>query len=532
MSHIGKPPCDEGAILYGAKPSPCSPEAHRWTLVAAILGSGMAFVDGTVVNVALPAIQRELSATAAQAQWIIESYALFLASLLLVGGALGDRFGRRFVFMVGTGVFCVAAIGCALSVTVGQLIAARAVQGLGAALLVPGSLALISATFPQAERGRAIGTWSAFSGMAAAVGPVLGGYLIDHYSWTWAFLVNVPVGAVLLALCLTKVPESRGNAAGSGLDVVGATLATVALAGIVFAFIEAPVRGWTAAVLFALLAGMLGLALFVVAEWRNRSAMLPLQLFRIRNFTGANVLTLLLYAALGGGLFFFPLNLIQVQGYGATAAGAALLPFIAIMFLLSRWAGTLVERFGARIPLVVGPLVAAAGFAMFAVPSIGGTYMSTFLPAVCVLGLGMAVTVAPLTTTVMNSVGPELAGVASGVNNAISRAAALLAIAVLGIVMTLAFDATLSSRLSSMQLPSALLGAIEEQRDLLAAIEVPANIDAATASAIKRAVGEAFVSGFRWVMVVCSALALISAWSAWMLIVPRSGPSSPISTAP
>jgi EmrB/QacA subfamily drug resistance transporter len=522
MSHIGKPPCDEGAILYGAKPSPCSPGAHRWTLVAAILGSGMAFVDGTVVNVALPAIQRDLAATAAQAQWVIESYALLLASLLLVGGALGDRFGRRLVFMAGTGVFCSAAIGCALSVTIGQLIAARAVQGLGAALLVPGSLALISATFTQAERGRAIGTWSAFSGMAAAIGPVLGGFLVDHYSWTWAFLVNVPIGAVLLAICLAKVPESRGNATGPGLDVAGATLVTLGLAGIVFAFIEAPVRGWTAAVLSALLAGLLGLVLFVVAESRNRSAMLPLQLFRIRNFTGANVLTLLLYAALGGGLFFFPLNLIQVQGYGATAAGAAMLPFIAIMFLLSRWAGTLVEQFGARIPLVVGPLVAAAGFAMFAVPSIGGTYTSTFLPAVCVLGLGMAVTVAPLTTTVMNAVGPDLAGVASGVNNAVSRAAALLAIAVLGIVMTLAFEAALGSRLSTMELPPALLSTIEQQLDLLAAIKVPANVDPPTAFAIKRAVGEAFVAGFRWVMAACSALALISALSAWVLITPHS----------
>jgi EmrB/QacA subfamily drug resistance transporter len=520
MSHIGKPPCDEGAILYGANASPCSAAAHRWTLVAAILGSSMAFVDGTVVNVALPAMQRELGATAAQAQWIIESYALFLASLLLVGGALGDRFGRRLVFMAGTALFCVAAAACALSVTVGQLIAARAVQGVGAALLVPGSLALISATFPQQERGKAIGTWSAFSGMAAAVGPVLGGFLVDHYSWTWAFLVNVPVGAVLLAICLAKVPESRGApAAGAGLDAVGATLATVGLAGIVYAFIEAPVHGWSAAaVLGAMVAGVAGVALFVAVEARNRSPMLPLQLFRIRDFTGANLLTLLLYAALGGGLFFFPLNLVQVQGYGATAAGAAMLPFIAIMFLLSRWAGTLVDRFGARLPLVVGPLVAAAGFALFAVPAVGGSYYSTFLPAVCVLGLGMAVTVAPLTTTVMNSVGPELAGVASGVNNAVSRAAALLAIAVLGIIMTLAFDAVLGTRLSSMNLPSALLDAVAQQRRSLAGMTVPQGIDAATASAIRQAIGEAFVAGFRWVMAACAGLALLSALSAWLLI--------------
>lgn len=527
MSHIGKPPCDEGVILYGAKASPCAAAARRWTLIAAILGSSMAFVDGTVVNVALPAIQREMGATASQAQWIIEAYALLLASLLLVGGALGDRFGRRLVFMAGVGLFCIAAIACALSATVHQLIAARAVQGVGAALLVPGSLALISATFAQAERGQAIGTWSAFTGIAAAAGPVLGGFLVDHYSWTWAFLVNVPVGAVLLALCIAKVPESRGApAAAAGLDGMGATLATVGLAGIVFAFIEAPARGWAAtAVWGAMLAGIAGLALFVFVESRQRSPMLALNLFRIRDFTGSNLLTLLLYAALGGGLFFFPLNLVQVQGYGATAAGAAMLPFISIMFLLSRWAGKLVDRLGARLPLVVGPVVAAAGFALFAVPFVGGSYWSTFFPAVCVLGLGMAITVAPLTTTVMNSVGPELAGVASGVNNAVSRAASVLAIAVLGIVMTQAFDTVLSSRLQAMDLPPALLGAVAAQRHSLAAMAVPAGADAATAQAIAGAVGEAFVAGFRRVMLACSALALLGALSAWLLIAPRAAAS-------
>ena len=482
----------------------------------------MAFVDGTVVNVALPALQRALGATASQAQWIIESYALLLASLLLVGGALGDRFGRRRVFMAGVALFCAAAVACALSKTVGQLIAARAVQGIGAALLVPGSLALISAAYPQAERGQAIGTWSAFSGVAAAAGPVLGGFLIDHYSWTWAFLLNVPIGAVLLAICAARVPESRGAPA-AGPDAWGATLATAGLAGIVFAFIEAPVQGWRAApVVGAMLAGILGLALFVVVEARQRSPMLPLDLFRIRDFTGANLLTFLLYAALGGGLFFFPLNLVQVQGYSATAAGAAMLPFISIMFLLSRWAGKLVDRFGARAPLVVGPLVAAGGFGLFAVPFIGGSYASTFLPAVCVLGLGMAVTVAPLTTTVMNAVGPGLAGVASGVNNAVSRAASVLAIAVLGIVMTTAFDDALSSRLSSMELPPAVLEAIAKQRHNLAALAVPEGGDAARAAAIKRAVGEAFVFGFRWVMLACAALAVLAAAGAWLLITPRA----------
>ena len=519
MSHIGSPPCDAGQILHGTRAPRCQAATQRWTLVTAILGSSMAFVDGTVVNVALPALQRALGASAAEAQWIIESYALLLSSLLLVGGTLGDRWGRRRIFMLGVGVFTVASIACALSQTAWQLIAARAVQGLGAALLVPGSLSLISTSFSEAERGQAIGTWSAFSGIAAAIGPVIGGYLIDHHSWTWAFLINVPVGIVLLVLCRPHVAESRGASAESRLDVAGAVLATVGLAGVVFALIEAPSRGWAAPVVAgAGLVGVLALLGFVVVELRSRQPMLPMSLFRHRHFAGTNVLTLLLYAALGGGLYFLPLNLIQVQGYGATAAGAALLPFIAIMFLLSRWAGQLVDRWGPRRPLVLGPLIAAVGFAAFAVPSVGGSYASSFLPAVCLLGLGMAVTVAPLTTTVMNAVGSDLAGVASGVNNAVSRVAGLLALAVLGLLMTSRFDAVLGEQLAAARLPPAVVQAVEQQRGQLAAIVAPEGSDAATAEAVHHAVGLAFVAGFRWVMLACAGLALLSALSAWFFI--------------
>jgi EmrB/QacA subfamily drug resistance transporter len=524
MPQLGKPPCEEGVILSGAPATPCTARSKHWTLVAAILGSSLAFIDGTVVNVALPAIQRELGAATSDAQWIVESYALFLASLLLVGGVLGDRFGRKRIFMVGTALFTLASIGCSLSTAVGPLIVARAVQGIGAALLVPGSLALISATYPPSERGAAIGTWSAFSGITAAIGPVIGGFLVDHYSWTWAFLVNAPVGAVLLALCAARVPESKGDTKAGSIDALGASLVTIGLAGLVFAFIEAPSRGWTATPIgVAMVVGGIALLLFLRVESRAASPMLPLGLFRERNFAGANVLTLLLYAALGGSLFFVPLNLIQVQGYGATAAGAALLPFIAIMFAMSRWAGSLVDRFGSKLPLTVGPLIATLGFALFALPSVEGSYWTAFFPAICILGLGMSVTVAPLTTTVMNAVGKELAGTASGINNAVSRTAALLAIALFGLVLTQSFNTTLYRELAGMHAPAGLVSAVMDQRQKLAGIVLPDGYPAVAVAAMKHAVKASFVAGFRWVMLISAALALLSSVSAAILIQGKPG---------
>jgi EmrB/QacA subfamily drug resistance transporter len=519
MLQVGKSPCDDVAIRHGPAPQPCAASARRWVLVAAILGSGMAFIDGTVVNVALPAIQRDLDASVFEAQWVVESYALFLASLLLVGGSLGDRFGRRRLFTLGVAVFGAASIACALSRDVQQLIAARALQGVGGALLVPGSLALISASYPETERGRAIGTWSGFSGITAALGPVLGGYLVDHYSWAWAFLVNVPLALAALAIAWTRVPESRNPHATRALDLRGALLATVGLGGVVYAFVEAPTRHWgSAPVVIATVIGVAALIGFVVAERRAHAPMLPLRFFRNRNFAGANLLTLLLYAALGGGLFFLPLDLIQVQGWSATAAGAALLPFILIMFALSRWAGRLVDRVGPRLPLIVGPLIAALGFAALALPGVDAGYWRDFFPAIVVLGFGMTVTVAPLTTTVMNAVGPDAAGTASGVNNAVSRAAGLLAIAIFGSLMAWAFDARLPEALQAAKLPPDLAAAVQAQRAKLAAVELPAHVGEAAAAAVRRAVGEAFVAGFRWIMVASALLALAGAAVAALFI--------------
>lgn len=497
--------------------------SRRWVLVAAIVGSGMAFVDGTVVNVALPAIQQGLDATAADGQWVIEAYALLLAALLLPGGALGDHFGRRRMFMLGTALFTIASAACAAAPNAEALIAARALQGLGAALLVPGSLTLLSAAYPQAERGRAIGTWSAFSGMAAAVGPVLGGFLVDHVSWRWAFLINLPPGALLLAICATRVEESHGEASRAPVDLPGAALATLGLGAVVFALIEAPTHGaGSARVVASALVGLAALAAFVAVERRRASPMLPLGLFAGRDFSGANLLTLLLYAALGALMFFLPQNLIQVQGRGATFAGAALLPIVVLMSGLSRWAGGLVDRHGSRLPLVVGPAIAAAGFGLFALPGTQAGYWGSFFPAICVLGLGMTITVAPLTTTVMNAVATDQAGVASGVNNAVSRTGGLLAIAVFGVLLSAVFDAGLAAALPGLHLPPDAVEHLRAQRSKLAGLAPPPGLAPASAEALKQAVAQAFVAGFRAVMLTCAGLALASALCAAWLISPRS----------
>ena len=483
----------------------------------------MAFIDGTVVNVALPFLQTSLNATAIGIQWVVEAYALFLSALLLVGGTLGDRYGRRWIFNIGVVVFAIASAGCGFAANIEQLIAARAVQGIGGALLVPGSLALISSCFDEKERGKAIGTWSGFSAMTTAIGPVLGGWLVEHVSWRAVFFLNIPLALAVVVISVWHVPESREEGELGRLDWLGAALATLGLGALVYGLIESPRLGFSnPAVLVALVAGVACFVVFIWYESRTKNPMVPLGLFRSKDFAGANLLTLLLYAALGGMMFFFALNLVQVQGYSATAAGAALLPFIVIMFSLSRWSGGLFDRFGPRLPLIVGPLIAAVGLALFAVPSVSGNFWTSFFPAVVVLGLGMAVTVAPLTTTVMGSVSEEQAGTASGINNAVSRTAGLLAIAVFGVMILYAFSHKLGLRLNEIGLDEQLKQAVYEQRVKLAGLQVPDGADSATRVQIKQTVAESFVFGFRLVMLTSAALAVASAFASWLLIG-RSG---------
>jgi MFS family permease len=363
--------------------------------------------------------------------------------------------------------------------------------------------------------------------MTAAVGPVLGGFLIDYGSWHWAFFINLPLALVVLALTIRCVPESRKVGAGATLDWVGAALATVGLGGLVYALIESSSRAWNDPRLIAsLLLGVFALIAFIGVEMHSSAPLLPLSLFRSRNFSGANLSTLFLYSALSGLLFFLPLNLIQLQGYSVTAAGASMLPFILLVSLLSRWSGGLVDRYGARLPLVLGPVIVAIGFTLFVLPGTGGSYWSTFFPAVVVLGLGMAISVAPLTTTIMNSVSQAHAGTASGINNAVSRLAGLLSIAALGIIMLAGFNRHLSLRLEALNLEPGIRQAIDNQRPRLAAIQIPQSIDITSRQEIRKSIDKSFIAGFRLVMLTASGLAMLSAATAWITIKPETGDSS------
>lgn len=511
-------PCDQGIISAQIASAKGRADKRNWILAATILGSSMAFIDGTVVNVALPALQNSFGASMVQVQWVVEAYALTLAALILVGGSMGDLFGRRRMFLLGVAAFAIASAGCGLASNIYHIIVARAVQGIGAAFLVPGSLAIISASFDEGERGQAIGTWSGSTAITTAIGPVLGGWLIEHLSWRWAFFINLPLAIVVIAISLWHVPESKRRQPGP-IDGWGALTGALALAALVFSFTESSRLGWKhPLILGTFVTGVVGSAAFVWVEERRPEPMVPFSLFRSRAFSGANLLTLLLYTPIGICFFLLPMNLIEVQGYSAAAAGAALLPLILLMFLLSRWSGGLVDRCGARLPLIIGPVITALGFLLFSLPSTGGTYWTTFFPPVVVLGLGMAVSVAPLTTVVMGAVDQDRVGIASAINNAVARVAGVMAVAIFGALMVAEFSIYLNRQLATVTMPPQVRTELRAKEPMLAALKVPEGVDSATAAVIESSKAAAFVFGFRVVMWICVVLALASAGVAELMI--------------
>lgn len=403
----------------------------RWVLFSTVLGSGVVGIDATAVNVATPAIGDDFDAALSSLQWTINAYTLALAGLLLLGGSLGDRFGRRRLFVIGVVWFAVASLLCAIAPSVEALIAARVLQGAGGALLTPGSLATIQASFHKDDRGAAIGAWSGLGGIAIAIGPLLGGYLVDAVSWRLIFLLNLPISVAVVLVALRHVPETR-DPAQARLDPLGAALAAVGLAGVTYALIEGPGSGWDDPVVLAtLVVGIAALVAFIVAERVSRHPMLPLEIFRSTQFTGANLVTFVVYAALGGAIFLLSIQLQEVVGFTALATGLALVPMTVVMLLLSARAGRLAQRIGPRLPMTAGPLLAAVGLALMVRIDADAAYVSAVLPAVLVFALGLSFTVAPLTATVLAAASDEHAGVASGVNNDVARIGGLLAVAVL-----------------------------------------------------------------------------------------------------
>jgi EmrB/QacA subfamily drug resistance transporter len=515
-------PCDAGVIRSTQDSALCQPFSRPWVIAAASLGSGMAFLDSTVLNVALPAVQTDLEVSVREVQWVYGAFVLVLAAFLLIGSSLGDRYGRRRVFVLGAAIFAAASVWCALAPGAGQLIAARAVQGAGGALLVPSSLAIVGASFEGRLRAKAIGAWGALSATAMAVGPVLGGWLVEEVSWRAAFLITPAMAVVAIPIALGHVPESRDPEA-SRLDLVGAVLAATGLGGLVYGLIESSASGFAdPVVLTALLLGAVALLAFVVVERRAKYPMVPPSLFRSRDFDGATLVTLLFYMSLTGSLYFVPFLMMQVHGYSAFVTGSVFLPFVAIALLLGRLSGRICARFGAKPPLVVSSLAAAVGYVLFALPGVEhGSYWTSFFPAMAVQGFGMALIITPLTAVALSSVEGEHSGLASGVNNAAARVAAPLAVAVLGLFVYGAFSANLDARLDGMNLPSEVRSEIEAAKADLGAAEAPEEVDAGTAAYIERAVDESFVAGFRTVMLVCVGLALASALAAALLVNDR-----------
>jgi EmrB/QacA subfamily drug resistance transporter len=503
-----RPPSD-AAVIRAARDTPgCASHARRWVLAATILGSSLAFMMASIINVALPAIQETYRATVIQMQWIASAYTVLLAALTLTGGAVGDRFGRRRVFQLGVTALALASVAGSLAPDVHALIAARAAQGLAGALLVPNSLALLSAAFPRAERGAAIGTWSAATSLVGAVSPLLGGWFVDAGSWRVAFATIVPVALLTFVIAASRVPDPPVMRRAPAIDWLGATLATAGLLGVVSGII---IIGSGPTAVAVLAAGGVALLGFVVHERRTAIPMIPPALFTSRTFVGVNLLTLLLYLGVTGAFFVLPFNLVQVQHYSSTATGAAFLPFALLVGLLSSRVGALADRIGARPLLVAGPIVTAVGIGSFALPGIGGPYWATFLVPMLITGLGMALAVAPLTTSVLGSVEPAEAGIASGVNNTAARVGTVLAVAIVGVVAVALYGHALERGLAVAGVPVEMVRALVSERRSLGDVSIPESVPVPERALLAAIVRDAFLTGFRGSVMLCAIIVFIGA---------------------
>jgi EmrB/QacA subfamily drug resistance transporter len=515
-------PCERGVIVSTAPVEDVCPKFCKpWVLAATILGSSMVSIDGSALSVALPVIQRDLAVPLSTVLWVVNAYSLGLAALMLLGGSAGDRYGRRRVFVVGIVLFTIMSVISGVSISASQLIAARALQGLGGALLVPANLAIIGALFDERERGKAIGTWAAFAAVTGALGPVLGGWLVDTISWRALFFLNPPIALVTLFITWRYMPETRNPEAPNKLDWPGAVLVTAALGALALGLTGAGNAGWTHPLVVAALVAALCLLIgFVRTESLRPSPLVPLGLFRSRNFTGANLLTLFLYAALAGVFFLLPFNLIQVQKFAATTTGAVFLPVTIIIAGLSRWSGALQDRIGARWPLVMGPVITAIGFALLARSGADGSYWTDFFPPMVVIGLGMSAVVSPLTTTVMNSVPETQTGIASGINNSVEEVSSLLAVALFGTVALALFQQALTANLllAGLDPSSETARAGELITKTLMASPIPSFVHGADRVQLEAAVSGALLDGFRAMMLAAAALALFSALFAALMI--------------
>lgn len=496
---------------------------QKWTLLSTILASSMVFLDSTALNVALPSLQADLGITGTQLLWIINGYTLFLSSFLLVGGSLGDKYGRNKIFLIGLLVFSISSLIAGLSHNPVQLIVARIFQGTGGALLTPGSLSILSAQFDNQTRGRAIGIWSSFSALTAVLGPVLGGWLSGLGLWRLIFLINLPLAIIVFISTISRIPESK-NPDALKMDLWGAVMVTIGLVGISYGFIESPKRGFgDLRIITALVMGGLGIFAFILIQAKSKHPMMPLKLFKSATFSGGNLLTLFVYAAMGGALFFIPLNLIQIQGYSELSAGLSMLPIIILIAGISSFIGKFVDSQGFRLPLIIGPIITSAGYLIFTtygITSGPSDYWRTFFIAFLLIGTGMGITVAPLTTSVMGSVSSTFSGLASGINNTVARAAGVVSLALMGSMALFIFKDEISMAISTMDISIEAKNELMWESSKLAAASVPESLSAEHRASVEYLIRDSFITAFNRVVFAAAILALIGSLMAFLFIRP------------